>query len=493
MGAAVLSAVAGVALRIWAATTSLGVIDADEAVVGLMARDWLDGQATVFYWGQSYGGSQESLLVALVYAALPAAPLASKLVPAALHAATALIVWRLGKTMFSARAGLVAGALFWIWPAAFVWWSIKARGHYSVTLVLGTAALFLAVRLAGGLEGWPRRLAAAGFGLAAGLGWWASFQIVFVVAPGAIWLVLRRGRTALVDLAWAAPAAVVGALPWLAWNLTHSFASFRQPPVVAAAPPYWQRIEAFFTDAFPRAVGAVLPYSDEWTGRGFGVLALLVVVGCLGLAATAAWTRRDAHLLLLLSIVVAYPFLFAASPFFYVDEPRYLYFLAPVLALLVARPLGTAALPPAVPITALLLAGLLTLTTLATMADRGVGLFPAGDVAVPRSLGPLLATLRADGVRTVFAPYGLAYRIALDSNGDVVATPIEHVRNHEMNEAVRQSKAAWVFMAASHQVEVFEDGAARHGVEPNCNTVARFAVCQPDGPLLQEDLPELQP
>src|SRR4051812_10652439 len=59
---------AGLALRLWMLTGRPGVLDSDEAIVGLMARHFLDGDWTTFYWGQAYGGSQEAMLTAAVFA-----------------------------------------------------------------------------------------------------------------------------------------------------------------------------------------------------------------------------------------------------------------------------------------------------------------------------------------------------------------------------------------------------------------------------------------
>src|SRR3546814_17245096 len=52
--------------------------DSDEAIVGLMARSFLEGEWRAFYWGQHYGGTLETALVALAGASTTAL----KLVPA---------------------------------------------------------------------------------------------------------------------------------------------------------------------------------------------------------------------------------------------------------------------------------------------------------------------------------------------------------------------------------------------------------------------------
>ena len=64
VGGIALVGLLGIALRIWTYRSTLGIPNADEAVVGLMARHVLDGELTTFYWGQAYGGSQEVLLTA---------------------------------------------------------------------------------------------------------------------------------------------------------------------------------------------------------------------------------------------------------------------------------------------------------------------------------------------------------------------------------------------------------------------------------------------
>src|SRR5665213_1722445 len=54
--AVVVLAIMGLGIRVWA----LGrhAINADQAVVGLMAEQILHGHFSAFYWGQSYGGGE---------------------------------------------------------------------------------------------------------------------------------------------------------------------------------------------------------------------------------------------------------------------------------------------------------------------------------------------------------------------------------------------------------------------------------------------------
>src|SRR5947207_12016949 len=59
---------AGVVLRWFIITHSLGVLDADEATTGLVARHFLhNGEHPVFYWSSNYGGTIEAATTALAF------------------------------------------------------------------------------------------------------------------------------------------------------------------------------------------------------------------------------------------------------------------------------------------------------------------------------------------------------------------------------------------------------------------------------------------
>jgi len=60
---AVIGAAAGILERAWLLFHL--PVNADQAVVGLMARDILHGNFYAFYWGQSYGGAEPYVVAAL--------------------------------------------------------------------------------------------------------------------------------------------------------------------------------------------------------------------------------------------------------------------------------------------------------------------------------------------------------------------------------------------------------------------------------------------
>jgi 4-amino-4-deoxy-L-arabinose transferase-like glycosyltransferase len=268
-------------LRVVVYRSSLGVLDGDEAVWGLMARHFLDGEFSVFVWGQGYGGTLEVFPTAALFALLGTSTLAIRIVPIALTALAAVIVWRVGRRTVGEPAARIAAVLLWVWPPYLVWKSERAHGFYGSGLVLASLILLLVVRLAERRS----RVDAALLGLVLGLGWWQTPQIVPIAIPACVWLLWRK-PTIWRDVWLVVPAALVAALPWLVSNLRHDWWSF---DVASGQTPYPARLRGFVSATFPMALGIRIPWTSEWL---FGVpLVGLVYVGLVVLFAVAWWRR----------------------------------------------------------------------------------------------------------------------------------------------------------------------------------------------------------
>ena len=404
-----LGLVAGIALRVVVYRSSLGVLDGDEAVWGLMARDLLDGQFSVFFWGQGYGGTLEVFPTALMFALFGTSTFAMRIVPVVLTALAALLVWRVGRRTIGEPAARVAAVLLWVCPPYLIWKSERVHGFYGSGLVLASLVLLLVVRQA---ERRSRRDAVL-LGLVLGLGWWQTPQIVPIAMPALVWLLWRR--PAIWRDAWlVVPAALIAALPWLVSNLEHDWWSF---DVASGQTPYPTRLRGFVSATFPMALGIRIPWTSEWL---FGAaLSGVVYVGLAVLFAVGWWRRRrspEAHLLF--GTVAAFPFLYALSPSTWlVDEPRYVVVLLPVLALLVAQACATLVRATVLVAASVLLSTFVLwhLSSAPGFVERADGLF------VPRDFGPLVAYLEAHGPRRVFAGYWIAYRTDFESRERIVA------------------------------------------------------------------------
>ncbi len=86
-------------------------IDADEAIVGLMARHILEGRHVAFYYGQDYMGSLEAYLAAAVFAVFGSSPIALKSVPFIASIGFLLATMHLASALYGRKTGYIAGVL----------------------------------------------------------------------------------------------------------------------------------------------------------------------------------------------------------------------------------------------------------------------------------------------------------------------------------------------------------------------------------------------
>ena len=127
--------------------------------------------------------------------------------PALLGTATIAVVWALARRAGGERAGVFAAALVAVNPM-LVWFSQEAR-VYSLLALLGACAALLWLRALDAPR--PGRLLA--WGAVAALALATHYYAIFLVAPQALWLVLRapslRTRAAALALPVAAAAALL--------------------------------------------------------------------------------------------------------------------------------------------------------------------------------------------------------------------------------------------------------------------------------------------
>ncbi len=189
--------------------------NADEAVVGLMARHILQGARPVFFYGQVYLGSLDAWLVAGAFALFGESVLAIRLVQVALYLGTIATTYWLGRKIYASAWIANAAALFVAIPAVNVTlYTTATLGGYAETLLIGNILFLLALHLGEGGAHWGGWLL---FGLLGGLGFWTFPLVMVYLVPAVIYLVVARrrplGRWVLAALGFAA-----GAAPW--WTYT---------------------------------------------------------------------------------------------------------------------------------------------------------------------------------------------------------------------------------------------------------------------------------
>ena len=402
-----LVAAAGVALRVWVYRSALGDPDSDEAIVGLMARQILHGRLTTFFWGQPYGGPQEAWLAAPVFAVAGTSLLALRTVTFALTAAGVVLVWRVGIRTIGERAAAVAAALFWLWPPFDVYWLVHERGFYGSDVVYCLLLLLLALRIVE--RPTPARVGI--FGLVLGLGFWQTAQVVPIALPTIAWTLWREPRA--LGRAWAGLVGlVVGALPWLVWNIRHDWASLLPR---ASAQQYAHSLRLFVSPLLPMLLGLRAPFTSQPVVPK--PLMYAVYVAVLAAFAHGAVRTRRTNASLLYVVAACFPLIWAIARRVtsQTSTPIYLVVLSPVVVLLVAR---LARRTPAA-VAVLVACGAVTVVSLHRME---VPLARSPDhPPTPRSFAALVRVLDAQHLTRVYADYWIAYRLTFATRERIVA------------------------------------------------------------------------
>jgi hypothetical protein len=395
--------VAGIALRVWAYRSILGIPDADEGVVGLVARHILKGQFPAFIWGLHYGGIQELIPTAGIFWIFGSSWLALRVMPMVLAAATAFLIWRIGRRTIGEPAAAVAGALFWIWPPYDIVQLVHQHGYYGSDVFYCALLILLALRV---VEE-PSTVRAGVFGLALGLGWWQTSHLVPAAVPIVAWTIWRQPQV-LRRLHVAVPLAVLGALPWILWNTKHGWASLDVS--YGAHSTYWHRVRIFVSPLLPMIIGLreygtqtpVIPHP----------LVYLVLAVLAGLFVYGAIRSRRSNFSLVYVVAIVFPFIWAISEWtIESSDPRYLVGFTPVVTLLFAQ-LATSRIRGG----ALLALG--AIVTVVVLHHHVVTYPPQTDP--PRDFRPLITTLDGLGVHYVYSSHWVAYRLAFETKERII-------------------------------------------------------------------------
>src|SRR5256714_6680445 len=251
---------AALLIRVWLVYHTHGVIDGDEAIVGIQAEHILRGEHPYYYYGQPYMGSLEAYLMAILFAIAGSSVWMLRAEPILLSLGVVWLTWKLaGILADAAQLPPFAQQMFKTIAALFAAFSplydtvleLRSLGGYIETFVLMLCLLIAAYQLTrrwqAGAANKELALRWAGIGFIVGLGYWVNPLIVIAIMAAAIWIVmfcivklvqLARQATSeslpsplsflkglLLSVA-AIPACLVGLAPALRWGASYHWANF---------------------------------------------------------------------------------------------------------------------------------------------------------------------------------------------------------------------------------------------------------------------------
>src|SRR6266849_8735833 len=244
-------------LRMWLVIRTHGLVDGDEALVGIQAEHILRGELPIYFYGQPYMGSLEAYLAALVFAIFVPSAWTLRGEPILLSLVLVWLTWKLAAALadaaqlppYAKRTFVTIAALLAAIPPLYDGViELRAFGGFSETFILMLLLLLSTLQLTrrwqSGASQRELALRWAGIGFIIGLGFWVYPLIISAVLAAAIWIVcyciaaiakskqqssttLRRSViTTLADLLpaiAAIPTSLIGFAPALYWGATHQW------------------------------------------------------------------------------------------------------------------------------------------------------------------------------------------------------------------------------------------------------------------------------
>jgi hypothetical protein len=336
-------------VRAWLIFHTRGVIDGDEAIVGIQAQHILRGELPVYYFGQAYMGSLEAYLVAVLFAVAGSSVWTLRAEPALLSLALVWLTWKMAGILadatklppYAKRRFMIIATLFAAVPPLYdAVIELRTLGGYIEAFVLMLLLLISAFRLTQRWdEGASTREVAlrwAGIGLVVGLGLWVNPLIISAVLAAAIWIfayclysiwMLRKRSVASISMPSLAaiPACLLGFAPALYWGATNSWGNIiylisNQGGLSSQRLVVIKNVTHLYTSCVARRIiGGALPdvkisatFPRLFTlGLALGIVYLLAMVS---IAALSFFWRHP--LLARIRQLVGLPLLFAACTAF---------------------------------------------------------------------------------------------------------------------------------------------------------------------------------
>ena len=245
-------------LRMWLIIRTHGVIDGDEALVGIQAEHILRGELPIYFYGQPYMGSLEAYLVALIFTIFGPSAWALRTEPALLSLALVWLTWKLAAALadyaqlppYPRRLFMTIAALLAAIPPLYdavvelrTWGGLIES--FVLMLLLLLSVFQLTRRWHAGASVRELTWRWAGIGLILGLGFWVYPLVVFAVLAAFSWIacdrivafvqlrrdlvavprrsftVLLRTAKVLLPAVAAIPPSLVGFAPALIWGASH--------------------------------------------------------------------------------------------------------------------------------------------------------------------------------------------------------------------------------------------------------------------------------
>jgi hypothetical protein len=309
--------------------------DSDQAIVGLMGKHILEGALPWLYYGDSYSGILEPLLVSWSFLFLGIGRWSLHLIPSIFSILFILSIYQLGREFYNRKIGLLSMLLAAIPLFSFGYYSSLVYGGYIETLWLGNIILLIAYRLAVQKK-IPSFSSLFFLGLLWGVAWWTyPISVVYLISSFCFLLffkreLIRNGKVLIPTFGF-----FLGSLPFWIWNIIHRF-PFWAFSRSRENPNYFLRLNNFyyrFMEVFNASLREEPSFMAYLMASLFLVSLLSLLIGRKGLREKFPSSRGS---ILLLLFFLSFCFFYIGSRFSEQNALRYLLPLYSILPITLA-------------------------------------------------------------------------------------------------------------------------------------------------------------
>jgi 4-amino-4-deoxy-L-arabinose transferase-like glycosyltransferase len=268
--------------------------DSDEAIPMLMAKHILAGERPLFWYGEEYGGSLDSFLIASAYRLLGVSMTAARIVQSFEYLGAILFTYLLARRIFHHRFAALATAWLMALPSPLLSLFTTAALLYTIVILLGSMLLFVGHKL---LHESERSLALwLVFGALAGLAFWTFGILVIYILPVGLLMLSRLKQRLWPHYLLATLAFFLFSSPWWIYNFTHENAALHvvfESGDPQLAVPMSLRVLGFFCLGLPTLFGFRYPWAPQVVLPALAWVILSFYLAVLAFA-VHAWYRRFA-------------------------------------------------------------------------------------------------------------------------------------------------------------------------------------------------------
>jgi 4-amino-4-deoxy-L-arabinose transferase-like glycosyltransferase len=259
--------------------------NSDEAIVALMARHTLQGARPLFFYGQSYMGSLDAMLVAAGFRIFGQQIWVIRLVQSFLYLGFIYTSWLIARRFLRDRLAADAAALSLAIPTVMVTtYTTATLGGYGEVLLLGNLVLLFGYQVIYGPWG-QKPWAWLALGFAGGLGFWTLGMAGIYLLPVGLAGLLAFRRAHIRHYLLAAGAFLLGSLPWWLENFSNDWAALAVltgGSTLALAPTTpFSRLTGLLVFGLPALFGIRFPWAPgyaPWPIVTLGTVAWLAVL-----------------------------------------------------------------------------------------------------------------------------------------------------------------------------------------------------------------------